>query len=100
MGVAMRADRPRVKHEICPCRYWSHVVRLQRPSFCIIESETPFSLSCMAPDARREWVLGLLKKREYSYEKEKTGESVKRCRGYNGGTLWRLQQRNLYEVTK
>jgi hypothetical protein len=45
-------------------------------------------------------VLGLLKKREYSYGKENTGELVKCCRGYNGGMLWRLQWWNLYEVTK
>jgi hypothetical protein len=50
----MRADKPRARHEIWPCKHWSQVLLLQRPIFWIMESDAPLSFSCMAPEVRRE----------------------------------------------
>jgi hypothetical protein len=41
IGVAMRCDSPRVRHEICECRYICHVSLRHRPSLWMRVSLTP-----------------------------------------------------------
>ena len=53
--VLIFVDRSFVRWEIWLCMYCKNVIDVHLPCFWMIVSETPLSLSAIAPPARREW---------------------------------------------